>query len=75
MGSLWGTQSHRLGQQMERQKNREMDRALAINGHQTTTSHTTINQKQAAAMEGSMKGRRDKQEVQGKHDTIVLGGG
>ena len=58
---------------MERQKSREMGGALAIDGRQVTTSHTTTNQKQAAAMEGSMKGRRDEWEVQGKHDTIVSG--
>ncbi len=74
VGSAWGTSSHRLGWQMERQKNREMGGALAINGHQTTTSHTTTNQKQVAVMEGSMKGRRDTREAQGKHDAIVSGG-
>jgi hypothetical protein len=54
-------------------KKREMGGALAINGRQTMTSHTTTNQKQAAAMEGHKKGRRDKREARGKHHTIVLG--
>ena len=31
------------------------------------------NQKQVAAMEGSMKGRCDKREARGKHNTIILG--
>ena len=54
-------------------KIREMGGALAIDGRQTTTSHTTTNQKQAAAVEVSMKGRRNEREAQGEHDTIVLG--
>ena len=74
VGSMWGTPSHRLGQQMERQKNREMGGALAIDGCQRTISHTTTNQKQAAALEGSMKERCDKWEAWGKHNTIILGG-
>ncbi len=44
-----------------------------IDGRQLNISHTTTNQKQAAATEGTMKGRRDEREVRGKHDTIVLG--
>ena len=40
----------------------------------TGKSYTTPNQKQVAMTEGSMKGRRDEQEAQGKHNTIVLGG-
>ena len=52
--------------------NREMGWALAIDGRQLNILHRTTNQKQAAVMEGSMKGRRDEQEVQGKHNTIIL---
>ena len=73
VGSMWGTPSHRLGQQMERQKNREMGGALAIDGCQTTTSHTTTNQKQAVGMEGNMEGRCDKRKARGKCNSIVLG--
>ncbi len=53
---------------------REMGRALAIDGRQSNILHTTTNQKQAAAMEGSMEGRCDKWEAWGKHNTIVSGG-
>jgi hypothetical protein len=38
-------------------------------------NHTTTNKKQAATMEGSMEGMCTGQEVQEKHDAIVLGGG
>jgi hypothetical protein len=57
----------------ERQKNKEMGWALAIDGHRSNILHTTTNQKQAFATEGNMKGRLDKQEVRGKHDTIIFG--
>ncbi len=40
----------------EQQKNREMGWALAIDGRRLNILHTTTNQKQAAAMEGTMKG-------------------
>ena len=48
--------------------------ALTIDDHQSNILHTTTNQKQAAAMEGSMKGRRNERKARGKHNTIVLGG-
>ena len=35
--------------------------------------NTTTNQKLVAAMEGSMEGKCDKLEAQGKHNSIVLG--
>jgi hypothetical protein len=57
----------------KRQKNREMGWALAIDDRRLKILHTTTNQKQATATEGTMKGRRDEQEVRGKHDTIVFG--
>ena len=57
----------------ERQKNREMGWALGVDGRQLKILHTTTNQKQAAATEGTMKGRRDEWEARGKHDTIVFG--
>ena len=47
--------------------------ALAIDGCRSNILHTTANQKQAAVTEGTMKGRRDKQEARGKHDAIILG--
>ena len=54
-------------------KNREMVWALAIDGRRLKILHVTTNQKQAAALEGTMKGRCNKQEARGKHDTIVFG--
>ncbi len=48
--------------------------ALTIDDQQSNILHTTTNQKQAAAMEGSMKGRRNERKARGKHNTIVLGG-
>ena len=57
----------------ERQKNREMGWALAIDGRRSDILHTTTNQKQTAVTEWTMKGRHDEQEARGKHNTIVLG--
>jgi hypothetical protein len=73
--NMWGALSHCLGRQMEAsdKKNREMGWALAIDGRQLNILHTTTNQKQAAATEGSMKARRDEREARGNHDTMVLG--
>jgi hypothetical protein len=51
----------------KQQKNREMGWALAIDGCRLNFLHTTTNQKQASATEGTMKGRRDKREARGKH--------
>ncbi len=59
---------------MEWQKNREMGRALAIDSCRLIILHTATNQKQAAAMEGSIKGRHDEQGARGKHNAIVSGG-
>jgi hypothetical protein len=54
-------------------KNREMGWALGVDGRRLKNLHTTTNQKPAAATVGTMKGRRDKREARGKHDTIVFG--
>ncbi len=74
--NVWGTLSHCLGRQMEasNNKNREMGWALAIDSRRSKILHATTNQKQVAGTEGTMKGRRDKQEALGKHNTIFLGG-
>ena len=53
-------------------KNREMSWALGIDSRRPNILHTTTYQKQVAATEGTMKGRRDRQEARGKHDTIVV---
>ena len=34
--------------------------------------NATTNQKRAAAMEGTMEGRRDEREARGKQGTIIL---
>ena len=54
-------------------KKREMGWALAIDGRQLKILPRTTNPKQAAATEGTMKGRRNEGEARGKHDTIILG--
>ena len=43
---------------------------VALDGHRSTMHHTTTNQKQAAATEGTMEGRHDEREAQGS--TILL---
>jgi len=45
---------------------------VALNGRQSAKQHTTTNQKQAAATEGTTEGRRDEREARGKQGTIVL---
>ncbi len=73
--NVWGALSHCLGRQMEasNEKNREIGWALAIDGRRLKNLHTTTNQKQAAATEGTMKGWRNEREARGKHNTIVFG--
>ena len=73
--NVWGTLSHCLGRRMEAsdKKHKKMGWALAIDGRRLNILHTTTNQKQAAATEGTMKGRHDEREARGKHDTIVFG--
>ncbi len=73
--NVWGTLSHCLGCRMEasNNKNREMGWALAIDSCRLKILHTATNRKQAAATEGTMKGRRDEREARGKHNTIVFG--
>ncbi len=73
--NVWGSLSHCLERRMEasNEKNREMGWALGIDGRRLKILHTTTNQKQATTTEGTMKGRRDKRELRGKHDTIVFG--
>ena len=44
----------------------------AINGRQSANQHTTTNQKQAAAAEGSKEGICDERDAWGTCDSIVL---
>ena len=46
---------------------------MALNGRRSMILNATTNQKLAAATEGSMEGRCNKQEAQGKCNSIVLG--
>ena len=66
---VWGVEWRRATK-----KNREMGWALGVDGRRLKILHTTTNQKQAAATEGTMEGRRDEREARGKRNTIVLGG-
>ncbi len=65
-----GALSRCLGRQMEAsdKKNRHID------GRRLKILHTTTNQKQAAATEGTMKGRRNEREAQGSTIPLFSGG-
>ncbi len=67
-GARGGAPSHRLGQQID------LKYTAALNGRQSMILNASTNQKLAAAMEGSMEGRFNKREAQGKRNSIVLGG-
>jgi len=58
---------------MERQKIEIKKYIVALDGRRLMIYYTTTTQKQAAATEGTMKGRHDEREARGKHDTIVFG--
>jgi len=53
-------------------KIKKIEYVVALDGRQSAKTHTTTNQKQAAATEGTKEGRRNEQEARGKHDTIIL---
>ncbi len=50
-----------------------MKYTTALYNRRSTTAHTTTNQKQAAATEGSMEGRYEEWKAWGKRDTFILG--
>ncbi len=52
-----GAPYHRMGHRKEWQKKFNMKNTTALNGRRLIILHTTTNQKQVAATEGSMKGR------------------
>ncbi len=56
-------------------KNKKNKYVVALDGHQSAKNHTTTNQKQAAATEGTMKGRRDEREARGSAISLFFGGG
>ena len=72
-GARGGTPSHRLGRRIDRQKIFNIKYTAALNGRRSTILNATTNQKLAAATEGSMEGRFDEREAQGKCISIVLG--
>ena len=56
-GSLWGDTMTSYGASNGVAIKNNMKYTMALNGRRLIILHTTTNQKQAAAMEGSMKGR------------------
>ncbi len=72
-GAHGGTPSHCLGQQIDRRKNINIKYTVALNGRRSMIINAKTNQKLAAAMEGSMEGRCNEREAQGKRNSIVLG--
>ena len=53
----------------------KMKYVVALDGRQSTIKHITTNQKQAAATEGAMEGRRNEREVWGSMILLFFGGG
>ena len=53
------------GVDLSDKKNNLLKYMVALDGHRSTMHHTTTNQKQAAATEGTMEGRHDEREAQG----------
>jgi hypothetical protein len=72
-GARGGTPSHRLGRRIHQQKIFSIKYTVVLNGSRSKILNATTNQKLAAATEGSMEGRFNKQEAQGKRNSIVLG--
>ncbi len=73
-GSAWGVVVPPFGASNGAGKIFEMGGALAIDGCRLIILNATTNQKQAAALTGSMTGGWDKREARGKQNTIVSGG-
>jgi hypothetical protein len=55
------------------EKEKNIKYTTALNGRQSMILSATTNQKLVAATKGSMEGRCDKREAQGKRNSIVLG--
>jgi hypothetical protein len=68
------TPSHYLGRQFDGQKIYTIKYTVALNDRGLMILDATTNQKLVAASEGSMEGKCDEQEVQGKLNSIVLVG-
>ncbi len=61
------------GVELSNKKENNIRYTTALNGRRSMIFNATTNQKQVATTKGSMEGRFDKQEVQGKRNSIVLG--
>ena len=61
------------GIKLSNEKEKYIKYIAALNGHRSMTLNATTNQKLVATMEGSMEGSGNKQEAQGKRNSIVLG--
>jgi len=74
-GTCWGGFCYRLGaaNKVTKKQNNKIRRGL--DGCRLAKKHTTTNQKQAAAMEGTMERRHDKREAWGSAISLFFGGG
>ena len=61
------------GVELSVEKEKNLKYTTTVDGCRLMILNATTNQKLAAATEGSMEGRCDEREVQGKHMSIVLG--
>ena len=61
------------GVELSNKKERNIKYTMALNGRRSMIVNATANQKLAAATEGSMEGRCDKQKARGKCNSIVWG--
>ncbi len=61
------------GVELSNKKENNIRYTTALNGRRSMIFNATTNQKLVAATEGSMEGRFDEQEAQGKRNSIVLG--
>jgi len=63
------------GRRIRRQKKQKNKIRRGLDGRRLAKKHTTTNQKQAAATEGTMEGRRDEREAWGSAISLFFGGG
>ena len=74
-GTCWGVFRYHLGAANKVTKNKKIKYGVALDGRQLAKKHTTTNQKQAAATEVTMEGRRDEREAWGSAISSFFGGG
>jgi hypothetical protein len=58
---------------LSHEKENNIRYTTALNGRRSMIFNAITNQKLVATMEGSMKGRFNKREEQGKRNSVVLG--